>query len=137
MAIGDRRIVVPRVGVIEADPTFRVVASMNPFDNIGTMRLSSSVHDRLCRLAVGYQDANAERGIVELRAGLDDEDRFVPRLIADSVAVTHATREHRDVRRGSSVRGAIDTAVLGAELARCAGYRPERARRTLTPCLTR
>ena len=37
---------------------------MNPYDNIGTTRLSTSVHDRLCRLAIGYQDAAAERGIV-------------------------------------------------------------------------
>ena len=40
-----------------AEPTFRVIASMNPYDNVGTTRLSTSVHDRLCRLAVSYQDA--------------------------------------------------------------------------------
>jgi MoxR-like ATPase len=117
MAIGDRSIVVPRVGVIDAKPSFRVVASMNPFDNVGTTRLSSSVHDRLCRLAVGYQDAAAERGIVELRTALEDE-AWAPQLIADAVAVTRATRAHPDVRQGSSVRGAIDTTVLAAELAR-------------------
>jgi len=43
---------------------------MNPFDNVGTTRLSTSVHDRLCRLAVTYQDSGAERGIVALRAPL-------------------------------------------------------------------
>ena len=42
---------------------------MNPYDNIGTTRLSTSVHDRLCRLAVDYQDDDAERGIVALRTG--------------------------------------------------------------------
>jgi MoxR-like ATPase len=120
MAIGDRSIVVPRVGVIDAKPSFRVVASMNPFDNVGTTRLSTSVHDRLCRLAVGYQDAAAERGIVELRTGLEHED-WAPQLIADAVAVTRATRAHPDVHQGSSVRGAIDTAVLAAELASLRG----------------
>jgi len=120
MAIGDRSIVVPRVGVIDAKPSFRVVASMNPFDNVGTTRLSSSVHDRLCRLAVGYQDAAAERAIAALRTGLEDE-AWAPQLIADAVAVTRATRDHPDVRQGSSVRGAIDTAVLAAELARLRG----------------
>jgi MoxR-like ATPase len=121
MAIGDRSIVVPRVGVIDAKPSFRVVASMNPFDNVGTTRLSTSVHDRLCRLAVGYQDAAAERGIVELRTGLEAEG-WAPHLIADAVAVTRATRDHPDVRQGSSVRGAIDTAVLAAELAHLRGF---------------
>jgi MoxR-like ATPase len=121
MAIGERTIVVPRVGVITAKPSFRVVASMNPFDNVGTTRLSSSVHDRLCRLSVDYQDEPAERGIVVLRAGLDKDDRLATQLVADAVAVTRATRVHEDVRQGSSVRGAIDTVLMVAELARLRG----------------
>jgi MoxR-like ATPase len=116
MAIGDRALVVPRVGLIKAAPTFRVVASMNPFDNVGTTRLSSSVHDRLCRLAVDYQDEDAERGIVALRTGLSRQNGFGRRLIDDAVAVTRATRSHAAIRQGSSVRGAIDVAVLVVEL---------------------
>ena len=68
-AMAERTLTVPRTGTVTAAAGFRVVASMNPFDNVGTTRLSTSVHDRLCRLAVGYQDAAAERGIVERRAG--------------------------------------------------------------------
>src|ERR1700724_4170416 len=67
-AMAEREVAVPRVGRVTARPTFRVIASMNPFDNVGTTRLSTSVHDRLCRLAVSYQDAAAERDIVALRA---------------------------------------------------------------------
>ena len=66
-AMADRKITVPRVGTITARPSFRVIASMNPLDDIGTTRLSTSVHDRLCRLAFGYQDAEAEQAIVALR----------------------------------------------------------------------
>lgn len=62
----------PRAGTVVAKPTFRVIASMNPYDNVGTTRLSTSVHDRMCRLAISYQDAEAERGIVALRAPLTD-----------------------------------------------------------------
>ncbi|SFL45420.1 AAA family ATPase [Geodermatophilus ruber] len=111
-AMAERRIAVPRVGTVEARPTFRVVASMNPYDNVGTTRLSTSVYDRLCRLAVDYQDAAAERGIVGRRTGLES-----PRLIADAVALTRATRDRDDVRQGSSVRGAIDLALVAAQLA--------------------
>ena len=68
-AMADRRIEVPRAGSVEALPTFRVVASMNPFDNVGTTRLSTSVADRLNRIVIGYQDAAAEEGIVALRTG--------------------------------------------------------------------
>jgi MoxR-like ATPase len=117
MAIGDRTIVVPRVGLIEAKPTFRVVASMNPFDNVGTNRLSTSVHDRLCRLSLDYQDEDAEVDIVRLRTGLAAEDGLASRLVDDAVAVTRATRVHPDVRQGSSVRGAIDTVALVMALA--------------------
>ena len=117
-AMAERRIAVPRVGTIAARPTFRVIASMNPYDAIGTTRLSSSVHDRLCRLALDYQDATAERGIVGWRTGVES-----PRLIADAVAVTRATRERDDVRQGSSVRGAIDVALIAAQLAAMRGVR--------------
>jgi MoxR-like ATPase len=109
-AIADRSLAVPRVGTIEAAPTFRVVASMNPFDTIGTTRLSTSIHDRFCRLALDYQDEPAERAITALRTPAD------ARLIADAVAVTRATRVHRDVRQGASVRGAIDVALVAREL---------------------
>jgi MoxR-like ATPase len=116
-AMAERRIAVPRVGEVVAEDTFRVIASMNPYDNIGTTRLSTSVHDRLCRLAITYQDAASERGIVALRAPLPDlKPAVYERLVADAVAVTRATREHEDIRQGSSVRGAIDLTLVAGEL---------------------
>jgi MoxR-like ATPase len=121
-AMAERQIAVPRAGTVVARPTFRVVASMNPYDNVGTTRLSTSVHDRLCRLAVGYQDAEAERGIVALRAPLPAlPAELYQRLVADAVAVTRATREHEDIRQGSSVRGAIDVTLIGGELMELTG----------------
>ncbi|UNB54525.1 MoxR family ATPase [Mycolicibacterium sp. YH-1] len=111
-AMAERRIAIPRVGTVVALPTFRVVASMNPYDNVGTTMLSRSVHDRMCRLAITYQDAECERGIVALRT-----DTESPRLIADAVALTRATREHPDITQGSSVRGAIDLALVATQLA--------------------
>ena len=120
--MAERQVAVPTAGIVTAAPTFRVVASMNPYDNVGTTRLSTSVHDRICRLAIGYQDAAAERGIVALRAPLPSvAPGLYQRLVADAVAVTRATREHPDIRQGSSVRGAIDlTLVARAAAASCA-----------------
>jgi MoxR-like ATPase len=121
-AMAERRIAVPRVGEVIAKATFRVIASMNPYDNIGTTRLSTSVHDRLCRLAITYQDATAERGIVALRAPQFDQaladlkPALYERLVADAVAVTRATRAHEDIRQGSSVRGAIDLTLVAGQL---------------------
>ena len=118
-AMAERRITIPRVGTVHALPTFRVVASMNPFDNIGTSRLSTSILDRLCRIAIGYQDAEAERQIVALRTtartvGL--EAQLVERMRHDAVALARRTRESEDIRQGSSVRGAIDLMLVVSEL---------------------
>lgn len=114
-AMADRSIAVPRVGVIVAEPTFRVIASMNPYDNVGTTRLSTSVHDRLNRLSLDYQDAPSEEGIVTLRTHADGV--LQQRMVTDAVAVTRATREHPDIRQGSSVRGAIDCVLVATQLA--------------------
>lgn len=114
-AMADRRLTIPRVGTIEAKPTFRVIASMNPYDNVGTTKLSSSITDRLNRLSVDYQDAPAEERIVRLRA--TPTSAIADRLVGDAVAVTRATREHPYIRQGSSVRGAIDLVAVAEQLA--------------------
>lgn len=114
-ALAERRISVPRVGVIEAAPSFRLIASMNPYDNVGTTRLSTSISDRLCRLSIDYQEEDAETGITDLRT--QDGGRLGGRLIGDAVYVTRATRSHPDVRQGSSVRGAIDIVLVANQLA--------------------
>jgi MoxR-like ATPase len=116
-AMAERQVTVPTAGTVTAAATFRVIASMNPYDNVGTTRLSTSVHDRICRLAVSYQDAAAEKGIVALRAPLPGlAGDLYERLVGDAVAVTRATREHPDIRQGSSVRGAIDLTLVAGQL---------------------
>jgi MoxR-like ATPase len=114
-AMAEREVAVPRVGRVAARATFRVIATMNPFDNVGTTRLSTSILDRFGRLAVTCQDEESERGIVALRAPLPPDEVSVElhdTLVADAVAVTRATRDHPDVRQGSSVRGAIDLTLI-------------------------
>lgn len=114
-AMADRRLTIPRVGTVQALPTFRVIASMNPYDNVGTTKLSSSITDRLNRLSVDYQDVPAEESIVRLRAR--PTSAIADRLVGDAVAVTRATREHPYIRQGSSVRGAIDLVAVAEQLA--------------------
>jgi MoxR-like ATPase len=123
-ALAEREITVPWLGTVTAEPTFRLVASMNPYDNVGTNRLSTSMYDRLGRLAIGYQDAESEWAIVALRAPNLPEAQgpaLASRLGADAVALTRATREHPDIRQGSSVRGAIDLALVADQLLRRRG----------------
>jgi MoxR-like ATPase len=102
---------VPRLGCIGAAEGFRLVAAMNPFDSVGTARIAAAIYDRVCRIAMGYQDAAAEAEIVELRAPT------VPAGWRTSVVeLVRRTRTHPEVRIGSSVRGAIDTARVAVAL---------------------
>lgn len=102
---------VPRLGRVGAEAGFRLVAAMNPFDAIGTARISAAIYDRVCRLAMGYQQASEEAAIVEREApGVPQE------WSGKVVELVRATREHPDVRIGSSVRGAIDTCKLALAL---------------------
>jgi MoxR-like ATPase len=102
----------PRIGRISAAAGFRLVAAMNPFDNIGTARVSGAVYDRMCRIAMGYQSRDDEDGIVDRRTTSAD-----PLLLRRAVLVTRGTRNHSDVRVGSSVRGAIDLVEVAGRLA--------------------
>ena len=127
-AIADRRIAVPRVG----DRRGRAVVPGRRLDEpVRHDRHDAAVDerssDRLCRLAVDYQDEAAERAIVALRTDLEQ-----PQLVADAVAVTRATREHPDVRQGASVRGAIDVVlVVDASWPGCAATPTRTARPVL------
>ncbi len=121
---------VPRLGRVGAAAGFRLVAAMNPFDAVGTARISSAVYDRTCRLVVGYQSAREEAAIVAgaSRAAAVAEER-VPAAVdagwlAKVVEVVRRTRDHPEVRIGSSVRGAIDTVLVAGSLAQLRGGDP-------------
>ncbi len=105
---------VPRLGRLAASPGFRLVAAMNPFDAIGTARISGAVYDRVCRLAVGYQSASDESSITRRAARTDDLD---PAWVDKVVELVRLTRTHPDLRVGSSVRGAIDMCAVASSLA--------------------
>lgn len=114
----------PRIGRVVAAERFRLVAAMNPYDTVGTSRLSSAVYDRICHLSMGYQDEPDERRIVERQAaGLPAADEAARRTVVRAVAVTRATRRHRDVRMGSSVRGAMDLCEVAVRLSGLRGLR--------------
>ncbi len=121
-ALAEGEVHVPRLGMVRADASFRLVAAMNPFDAVGTARIGQAIYDRVCRLAIPYQDEAGERSIVDRQ--LDSPHTPL------AVAIARATREHRDVRMGSSVRGAIDMVHVAERLRRLRAETPA-ARSTL------
>ena len=114
-ALAEGEIHVPRLGRVPAGDSFRLIAAMNPFDAVGTARVSQAISDRMCRIAIGYQDDAGERRIVERVTG------HAGPLVAPAVALARLTREHPQVRMGASVRGAIDLVRLGRQLSALRG----------------
>lgn len=107
---------VPRLGRVGASPGFRLVAAMNPFDAVGTARISSAIYDRTCRVRMDYQDGTEEVEIVE--RALPAPDPAIDRdYVRRAVELVRLTRGHPDVRIGSSVRGATDLVLVSASLA--------------------
>ncbi len=107
---------VPRLGRVVAADGFRLVAAMNPFDAVGTARIASAVYDRCCRVAVGYQDLDDEVLIVG-RAAPAASEALGGSAVRAAVSMVRDSREHADIRTGSSVRGAIDFVMVADELA--------------------
>jgi MoxR-like ATPase len=117
-AMAERELVVPRLGRIAAAAGFLLVAAMNPFDAVGTARVSQAIADRICRVSIPYLDEEGEREVVrrEARAGGPE--------VEIAVAVTRGTRTHVAIRTGSSVRGAIDMVRLARGLSRLRQQEP-------------
>ena len=94
-----------------------MVAAMNPFDAVGTARISSAVYDRMCRLSMTYQSAADEVAIVERGVDAVGAGEIDSAWLAKVVELVRRTREHDELRVGSSVRGALDTALVARSLA--------------------
>src|SRR5918994_876161 len=109
--MSERELHVPRLGRVVAAPGFGLVAAMNPFDVVGTGRISSAIYDRVCRLSVDYQSAKEEQAIVA-RATSTVDERWLEKI----VELVRRTRTHADLLVGSSVRGALDTTAVACSL---------------------
>lgn len=104
--LSERSLHVPRYGEVAAAADFRLVAAMNPYDSVGTGRISPALYDRTCRVALGYQDEADETAIVQRQGPAPQL------LVRAAVRAVRATRSHPDLRIGSSVRGALDLVAV-------------------------
>ena len=115
-AAEDKEIAVPRLGEVKAKESFRIICAMNPYDDVGTARVSRALLDRFVMLRMDYQSREEEVEIVLRRTG--SQRRWLVELAVDAA---RATRRHPAVRMGASVRGAIDMVLIAEHLA---GNRP-------------
>ncbi len=119
--MSERELNVPRIGLVAAAPAFRIVAAMNPFDAVGTGRISAAIYDRTCRVAMDYQSAADEGAIVSRAVTTAGGDEIEADRLANTVQLVRSTRSHSEIRIGSSVRGAIDMELLTQQLAAIRG----------------
>lgn len=107
--------VIPRFGTVKAVRPFTVIAAQNPYDDVGTVRVSRAFMDRICLIKMGYQNEEEEKAIVRMRTGSKDRG-----TVSLAVRMVRATREHEDVKLGASIRAAIDMVDLFAGMQKLA-----------------
>jgi len=103
----EAEIAIPRYGTVKAVRPFTVIAAQNPYDDVGTVRVSRAFMDRICLIKMNYQNEEEERDIVRIRSGSDDA-----KLVELAVKMVRETRDHPDIKLGASIRAGIDLVDL-------------------------
>ena len=109
-ALDEKILDISKLKRIEAKDGFFVVATQNPVAHVGVTVLGEALKDRFVWIKLDYQKPEEEVQIIKKEVKLDGESGD---LIANiSQKITQQTRENTYIRRGSSIRGAIDLASL-------------------------
>lgn len=106
-AMDEKQITLPKLGTISAKPGFLIIATQNPEEFVGTSRLSEALKDRFILIKLDYQSEDEEKQIVQKETKCDNNT-----LIEIAVRIIRKTREEPEIRRGASIRGAIDMVDL-------------------------
>jgi gas vesicle protein GvpN len=106
-AMDEKTIVVPKVGEVKAKNGFVIIATQNPEEYVGTTRLSEALKDRFVWIKLNYQPKKEEDEIVK-----QETKCFNDQLVSLAVEIINAVRREPNVKRGPSIRGAIDMVDL-------------------------
>ena len=106
-AMDEKQIILPKLGPVRAKDGFMIIATQNPSEYVGTTALSEALRDRFVWIWLDYQSEEEEKRIVARWSDNKNAEQ-----IETAVKISRRTREHPDVRRGASVRGAIDIANI-------------------------
>ena len=109
-SLDERIIDIPKLGVIKAKINFFVIATQNPAAHIGVTVLGEALKDRFIWIKLEYQNPDEEVLIIKKEARLNDPEGEKIAIIAQKIV--QISRESSSLRRGSSIRGAIDLADI-------------------------
>jgi MoxR-like ATPase len=101
---------IPKLKTIKAHKNFFVVATQNPAAHVGVTVLGEALKDRFIWINLDYQSPEEEILIIKQEAQLNSGN--ANKIATISQYITQITRDSTSIRRGSSVRGAIDLATL-------------------------
>ncbi|MHA1707979.1 MAG: AAA family ATPase [Candidatus Heimdallarchaeaceae archaeon] len=106
-AMDEGTIIIPKLGDVNAKEGFFIISAMNPAELVATTPLSEALRDRFVWIRLQYQTEEEEENIVKVRTGIKEE-----KIIKMAVKIVRQTRDWPDLRRGASIRGAIDLASI-------------------------
>ncbi len=109
--MSENKLSVPRLGIVGAHKDFRIIAALNPLDDIGISRISRALKDRFCSFKMEYQSRDEEIEIVK-RCTCHETDPIVEL----AVDIARRTRTHPDLKLGASVRASIDMVKIYREV---------------------
>ncbi|MFX1503977.1 MAG: AAA family ATPase, partial [Promethearchaeota archaeon] len=101
---------IPKLKTINAHKNFFVIATQNPSAHVGVTVLGEALKDRFIWINLNYQRPNEEILIIKQEANLNSGNTDKIALLSQQII--QITRESTSIRRGSSIRGAIDLATL-------------------------
>ena len=109
-ALDEKIIEIPKLKTIHAKENFFVIATLNPSSTVGTTVLGEALKDRFIWIKLEYQKPEEEIEIIKKEVNLDG--KINEKIAKLSQEIVQATRNITSIRRGSSIRGAIDLAAL-------------------------
>jgi MoxR-like ATPase len=106
-ALDERRLEVPRIGVLEAKPGFAVIATQNPREFVATSHLSEALLDRFELITLSYQNEQDERLILKGATSYKEKASQSNEVLEWSLQLVRATRHSALFKRGASIRAGI------------------------------
>ncbi len=107
-SLDEGTITLPKLDPIKAKEKFFVVVTQNPDSYIGTTVLSEALKDRFVWIKLTRQSYEDELRIVTDLANLEKK----PDIAKIVTKICRSSRSHPDLRKGASIRGAIDFGLI-------------------------
>lgn len=106
-SLDERRLDIPRIGVLEAKAGFAVIATQNPREFVATSHLSEALLDRFELISLTYQNEQEEREILKGATSYSAKGGASNELLEWSLQLVRATRHSALFKRGASIRAGI------------------------------